>query len=94
MPWAVFCCKKNKNRATDPPCLDPLDFGQGKEPNPDLLLRRGRVGLFISKEHAEGALRTTGKAMAGTEFTKDFSFVILECVDRSTSATLSEPTND
>ena len=92
MPWAVFCCKKNKNRATDPPCLDPLDFGQGKEPNPDLLLRRGRVGLFVSKEHAEGALRTTGREMAGTEFAKDFSFVILECVDRSAAATLSEPT--
>jgi len=48
-----------------------------------MLLRRGRVGLFVSKEHAEGALRTTGKEMAGTAFTKDFEFVILECADRS-----------
>jgi hypothetical protein len=83
MPYAVFCCRKNKNRAVDPPCLDPLDFGIGEEPNPEVLLRRGRVGLFVSKEHAEGALRTTGKALAGQSFTKDFEFVILECDNRS-----------
>ena len=83
MPYAVFCCRKKKNRAIDPPCLDPLDFGIGEEPNPELLLRRGRVGMFVSKEHAEGALRTTGKELAGQAFTKDFEFVILECVDRS-----------
>jgi hypothetical protein len=39
--------------------------------------------MFVSKEHAEGALRTTGKELAGQAFTKDFEFVILECVDRS-----------
>jgi hypothetical protein len=83
MPYAVFCCRKKKHRAIDPPCLDPLDFGIGEEPFPQLLLRRGRVGMFVSKEHAEGALRTTGKKLAGEAFTKDFYFVILECVDRS-----------
>jgi len=81
--YAVFCCRKNKNRSVDPPCLDPLDFGIGEEPDPESLLRRGRVGMFVSKEHAEGALRTTGKRLSGQAFTKDFEFLILECVDRS-----------
>jgi hypothetical protein len=79
MPYAVFCCRKNKNRAIDHPCLDPLDFGLGHEPKPEILLRRGRVGIFESKELAEESLRTTCKEMAGTKFAKDFMFVILEC---------------
>ena len=82
MPYAIFCCRKNKNRAIDPPCLDPLDFGIGDEPKPELLLRRGRVGMFFSKEHAEAALRATGKELAGQSFTKDFDFTILECCER------------
>lgn len=38
--YAVFCCRKDKNREIEPPCLDPLDFGIGNEPNPELLLTR------------------------------------------------------
>ncbi len=83
MPYAVFCCRKNKNRAIDPPCLDPLDFGIGKEPKPEVLLRRGRVGLFDSHQHAKDALNATGKELAGQAFVKDFEFLILECVDRN-----------
>ena len=83
MPYAVFCCRKNKNRAIDPPCLDPLDFGKGDEPSQDLLLRRGRVALFTSREHAEAALWATGKS--SRDFVKNFSFYILECVDRTTN---------
>lgn len=82
MPYAVFCCQKKKNRAVDPPCLDPLDYGIGNEPNPELLLRRGRVGLLDSEEDARMALYATGKALAGQSFTKDFEFLILECVAR------------
>ena len=81
MPYAVFCCRKNKNRAVDPPCLDPLDFGKGDEPKPDLLLRRGRVALFATREHAEAALWATGTS--SLEFAKNFSFLILECFDRT-----------
>lgn len=79
MPYAVFCSRKNNNRAIDKPCLDPLDFGKEPEPNPELLLRRGRVAIFPSREEAENALRATGKALAGQAFTKNFSFIILEC---------------
>ena len=78
MPYAVFCCRKNKNRAIDPPCLDPLDFGKDEEPNQELLMRRGRVALFTSREDATAALWATGKALP--EFAKGFSFMILECI--------------
>jgi hypothetical protein len=83
MPFAVFCHQKKKNRAIDPPCLDPLSFGVDREPSPELLLRRGRVALFSSREKAEEALASTGKVMAGTSFTKDFAFAILECVNHA-----------
>lgn len=83
MPFAVFCCTKKKNRAIDPPCLDPLDFGIGDEPDMTLLLRRGRVGMFPTKNDAEEALRRTGKACKGQTWTKDFAFLVLECFDRS-----------
>lgn len=83
MPYAVFCCKKNKNRAIDPPCLDPLDFGKGEEPGQELLLRRGRVALFATREYAEAALWATGASSSAQEFVKDFSFLILECIDRT-----------
>ena len=83
MAYAVFCFPKNKNRAIDPPCLDPLDFGQSGEPEMALLLRRGRVGTFATIEDAEHALRRTGNACTGQAWTKEFAFVILECVDRS-----------
>lgn len=81
--FAVFCFPKKKNRNIDPPCLDPMDFGTGKELLPELLLRRGRVGLFATREQAESALARTGKECAGEEWTKTFAFVVLECVDRS-----------
>jgi len=84
MPYAVFCISKNKNRSVDPPCLDPIDYGVGQEPEPSILLRRGRVALFESKELAEQALRdsieTNESLKANAK--KQFDFVILECIDR------------
>lgn len=81
MPYAVFCLQKNKNRAVDHPCLDPLDYGIGNEPDPHLLLRRGRVALFPTEEAAEEALRATGKDPSAemAEWKKMFKFQILEC---------------
>jgi hypothetical protein len=81
--YAVFCIPKGKHRASDGPCLDPLDYGQGKEPDPHLLLRRGRVGLFWEKSHAEEALRKTLAAKHFPDFLKKHGFVVLECVKRS-----------
>lgn len=81
--YAVFCIPKGKQRAIDAPCLDPLDYGKDNEPDPHRLLRRGRVGLFSTKEHAEDALRKTFEFNVLPEFTKKHSFMILECVDRS-----------
>ena len=75
--YAIFCCQKNKIRSVDPPCLDPLDYGLAGEPEPQLLLRRGRVALFATREQAEKALAKTGKEMEGGF--KQFSFLILEC---------------
>lgn len=80
MPFAVFVQPKKRNRAIDPPCLDPLSFGRGQEPTPHLLLRRGRVAVFDTNEHAEAALRRTCKETAGQPWQKQFDFVILECV--------------
>ncbi len=80
--FAVFCIPKRKNRAVDPPCLDPLDFGRGKEPEQDKLLRRGRVGLFQTRENAEDALRQTIESSGDVEWTKKFAFIVLECVER------------
>ncbi len=79
--FAVFCIPKNKNRAIDPPCLDPLDLGRGNEPEPHLLMRRGRVGLFATRKSAEDALKRTAKACAGQPWTKSFAFIVLECRD-------------
>ena len=79
MKYAVFCCVKNKHRAVDPPCLDPLAFGTEKEPSPDLLLRRGRVTLFESSEKAEQELDKTLRTDLGKSFRKNFTFVILSC---------------
>lgn len=59
MQWAIFCCPKNKNRSVDPPCLDPLSYGRGNEPDQHLLLRRGRVTLFNTEEEAIEALQKT-----------------------------------
>jgi hypothetical protein len=79
--YAVFCIPKSKHRAIDGPCLDPLDYGQDKEPEPHLLLRRGRVGLFHEKQHAEEALRKTLAANHFPAFIKRHTFVVLECVE-------------
>lgn len=81
--YAIFCQPHNKNRAVDPPCLDPLDYGRDTEPFADKLLRRGRVRLFATKEDALSALRELGKSDGEKQFTKDFSFTILECVGES-----------
>lgn len=79
MPYAVFCLPKKKNRAIDPPCLDPLSYGRGNEPDPHKLLRRGRVALFPSKEHAEESLRRTLEEDEGAPYRKDFAWTFLEC---------------
>jgi hypothetical protein len=79
---AVFCCVKNKQRSIDPPCLDPLDFGIGNEPSPELLLRRGRVALFESREKAEQELEKTLKSEGAKGFREKFSFIILPCLER------------
>lgn len=55
--YAVFVQPRRKNRAVDPPCLDPLSFGIGNDPFPEQLLRRGRVALFASREEAEADVR-------------------------------------
>jgi len=81
--FAVFCIPKGKSRSIDGPCLDPLDYGQGNEPEPHLLLRRGRVGLFWETSHAEEALRKTLAAKLFPDFLKKHEFVVLECVKRS-----------
>ena len=85
MPWAVFIQNKGANRATDKPCLDPLDLGVGDEPFPTEMLRRGRVGLFPTHAAALDEIQRTIESAhdAGHLWTKDFEFVVLECVDRS-----------
>jgi hypothetical protein len=83
--WAVFCCLKHsqtRSLASGHPGLDPMDYGRGDEPEPELLLRRNRVGLFSSEAAAKAALTKTGKACSGQEWLKHYSFVVLECVDR------------
>ena len=85
MPFAVFCCPKKKHRSIDTPCLDPMDFGVGDEPEPELLMRRGRVGLFQTEDDATEALQRTGKACSGQPWLKEFAFIVLECCDRSST---------
>ena len=82
--YAIFACIKNKNRSVDPPCLDPLSYGRDSEPQPHLLLRRGRVQLFESEAEAKNRLRVTiENARAAREsnatWLREFDFVILEC---------------
>jgi hypothetical protein len=79
--YAVFIQPRKKNRSIDPPCLDPLDYGEGKEPDHEQLLRRGRVGLFASREDAEAEILATCEANKGAEFVNKFGFLILECRD-------------
>ena len=79
--YAVFCQHRNRNRAVDPPCLDPLDYGRDDEPYQDKLLRRGRVRLFATKDEAIAALNELGKGDGEKQFMKDFAFTILECVE-------------
>ena len=79
MSYAVFCLLKSASRAVGNPCLDPLDYGQGEEPFPELLLRRGRVGLFQTKQQAEDSIEDTLKACEGKPFLDKFKFVVLEC---------------
>lgn len=79
--YAIFACQKNKSRAVDPPCLDPLSYGRDGEPEPHLLLRRGRVQLFESETSANLALaESVNLALArGDGWPPSFDFVILEC---------------
>lgn len=76
--WVVFCCPRNKNRAVDEPCLDPLSYGRSGEPWPEQLLRRGRGTMFPSKEAALSALQETAKKCKGDAWLKDFAFTVLE----------------
>lgn len=82
MPFAAFCLPNNKNRSVDPPCMDPLDFGEGDEPEPELLMRRGRVGLFETREDAEDALLRTARACKGQAWLTQFAFLVVECKGR------------
>lgn len=86
--YAVFACQKNKNRAVDPPCLDPLSYGRDSEPEPHLLLRRGRVQLFESQAEARNALDVSidWALSHGDEWPRKFSYTILECVDNQPPA--------
>ena len=79
--FAVFACVKNKNRSLDVPCLDPLSYGIGDEPDQKLLCRRGRVQLFDTEQEAEAAIGTTvvRAKMYGHKWTELFDFVILKC---------------
>jgi hypothetical protein len=79
--YAIFACQKNKNRAVDPPCLDPLSYGRDSEPQPHLLLRRGRVQLFETEAEAQNRLHVTiENALANdAKWPHEFGFVILEC---------------
>ena len=79
MKYAVFCLLKNNDRSVGDPCLDPLDYGRDGEPERDLLLRRGRVKLFDTRELAESAIAATVRECWGMEFVKRFKFVVLEC---------------
>ncbi len=82
MPWAAFVIPKNKHRSIDPPCLDPLDFGVGDEPSPTLLMRRGRVGLFLTREDVEREVKCTLEACRGQQWTKDLRVLVMECMER------------
>lgn len=86
--YAIFACQKNKNRAVDQPCLDPLSYGRGAEPQPHLLLRRGRVQLFADKATAENHLKVSiANALAKSAvWPKEFDFVILECTSNQPPA--------
>lgn len=75
MKYAVFCLL---NGDIDP-CLEPLSYGRDGEPEPHLLLRRKRVGLFDTREAAEVALTLTLVACEGMEFVRRFKFIVLEC---------------
>jgi hypothetical protein len=79
--YAIFACQKKKNRAVDPPCLDPLSYGRYGEPEPLLLLRRGRVQLFASEAEAQNRLCVTieNALAADAKWPHEFDFVILEC---------------
>ena len=86
--YAIFACVKNKNRAVDPPCLDPLSYGRGGEPQPHLLLRRGRVQLFESEAEAQNRLHVTieNALAADATWPHEFGFVILECTSNQPPA--------
>ena len=91
MSYAVFCVRKNHNRALDPPCMDPLDFGIGSEPDHHLLLRRGRVGLFDTEEEAISAMQATIKAApSGSKWLKTFSFMVVKCMARGVELELAD----
>lgn len=79
MKYAVFCLLKCNDHAHGDPCLEPLSYGRGDEPQPHLLLRRKRVSLFNTREAAEVALTITLVACEGMEFVRRFRFVVLEC---------------
>ena len=79
--YAIFACQKNKNRSLDVPCLDPLSYGRAGEPEPHLLLRRGRVQLFDTYDDAECALIRSNDAAKsnGQQPYRNFDYVFLKC---------------
>ena len=90
--YAIFACVKNKSRAVDQPCLDPLSYGREGEPEPHLLLRRGRVQLFASEAEAQNRLHVTieNALAADAKWPHEFGFVILECQPPASGGTRSE----
>ncbi len=91
--YAVFVLPRKAVRSVDPPCLDPLDFGEGNEPAHDEILRRGRVGLFRSRDDAMEAILRTGELNKGQPWLDEFKFQIMECRDRR-DALHDETVND
>ncbi len=84
--YAVFAIPKRKggyapNMESLPRC-DPLDFGRGEEMHPELLLRRGRIGVFKLRCEARHAIERTAAVCKGQDWLKKYGFIILECTMR------------
>ncbi len=84
--YAVFAIPKRKggyapNMESLPRC-DPLDFGRGEEMHPELLLRRGRIGVFKLRCEARHAIERTAAACKGQDWLKKYGFIIIECTMR------------
>ena len=64
---------------------EPMDYGIAPEPHPEMLLKRGRIGLFETASKAETALEKTleeAKEM-GAPWATSFKFVVLPAIWRT-----------